>query len=66
MVEVIGVELHRLRRDQIPATLITRGGYVYEQVPIHTVHRHHAVLNGGDRPGVLVPLAFIESVQHLP
>ncbi|WP_433622096.1 hypothetical protein [Nocardia sp. CA-120079] len=63
VVEVIGTELHRLRRRDSIATIVTRGGYLHEQMRISAVHRHHTVLHRHpDEPGVLLPLAFIESV----
>ncbi|MFX0575090.1 hypothetical protein [Nocardia nepalensis] len=67
VVEVIGAELHRLRRLDAIATVVTRGGFRHDRVWVSAVHRHHTVVHHdtGD-PGVLLPLAFIESVQQLP
>ncbi|WP_327097163.1 hypothetical protein OIE68_46135 [Nocardia vinacea] len=67
VLEVIGTELHRLRRLDAIATVVTRGGYRHDRVRVGAVHRHHTVVHHNtDTPGVLLPLTFIESVQQLP
>ncbi|MBF6339819.1 hypothetical protein IU450_28590 [Nocardia abscessus] len=66
VVALIATELHRLRRARVAATVITRGGYVHDHVRVQAVHRHHTVLTrNGQQAGVLLPLAFIESVTPL-
>ncbi|MGY1898343.1 hypothetical protein [Nocardia gipuzkoensis] len=66
VVALIATELHRLRRAQAAATVITRGGYTHDRVRVQAVHRHYTVLSrAGQQAGVLLPLAFIESVTPL-
>ncbi|MEU7764985.1 hypothetical protein AB0B25_07660 [Nocardia sp. NPDC049190] len=65
VIEVIAMELHRLRRVGAAATILTRGGYLHQHVRVHAVHRHHTVLDSDTHSTVLLPLRFIESVQPL-
>ncbi|MFF0533580.1 hypothetical protein ACFYT3_35090 [Nocardia amikacinitolerans] len=62
---VFAAELHQLRRAGELATVVTRGGHIYQRVRIQAVHRHHAVLASDTYPGVLLPLRFIEAVHRL-
>ncbi|MGO4612965.1 hypothetical protein AB4305_03305 [Nocardia sp. 2YAB30] len=65
VIEVIGAELHQLRRDHACATRVTRSGYLHQHVRVRVVRRHHTVLDSDTHPTVLLPLRFIESVQPL-
>ncbi|WP_181722927.1 hypothetical protein [Nocardia gipuzkoensis] len=66
VVALIATELHRLRHAKVTLTVITRGGYTHDHVRVQAVHRHHTVLTrAGQQAGVLLPLAFIESVAPL-
>ncbi|WP_067859785.1 MULTISPECIES: hypothetical protein [Nocardia] len=62
---VLGAELHRARRTGALISIRTRGGHRYRAVRVEAVHRHHARLTSHTHQGVLLPLAFIESLHHL-
>jgi len=64
-VAVLGAELHSARRTGATISIRTRGGHRYRAVRVEAVHRHHARLTGHTHQGVLLPLAFIESIHHL-
>ncbi|WP_040801764.1 hypothetical protein [Nocardia higoensis] len=64
-VAVLGAELHRARRTGALVSIRTRGGHRYRAVRVEAVHRHHARLSSHTHQGVLLPLAFIESLHHL-
>ncbi len=67
--ELLAVELHRLRRDQARVTFRTRGGFTHHDLHVVSVRRHCVLVRDGahtDGPGFLLPLAYIESVHTQP
>jgi len=62
---ILGTELHRARHTHSRVSIRIRGGHLYHAVRVETVHRHHTRLTSDSHPGVLLPLAFIETIHHL-
>ncbi|WP_194818000.1 hypothetical protein [Nocardia sp. XZ_19_385] len=59
-------QLHQLRAAGHPVTITARGGHTLTGIHIDAVRRRHAVLTAGDRPPVLMPLAFIDTASAGP
>ncbi|MFI6218754.1 hypothetical protein ACIBCD_42660 [Nocardia brasiliensis] len=67
--ELLAVELHRLRRDQARVTFCTRGGFTHHDLHVVAVRRHCVLVRDSahtNNPGFLLPLAYIESVHAQP
>ncbi|MFI6213281.1 hypothetical protein ACIBCD_14930 [Nocardia brasiliensis] len=67
--ELLAVELHRLRRDQATVTFRTCGGFTHHDLHVVAVRRHCVLVRDSardDGPGFLLPLAYIESVHAQP
>lgn len=67
--ELLAVELHRLRRAEATVTFRTRGGFTHHDLRIASVRRHCVLVRDSthtDGPGFLLPLAYIESVHPQP
>ncbi|MFI1236794.1 hypothetical protein [Nocardia salmonicida] len=57
--------LHAARHNNRSVTLRTRGGHLMPRLNVDAVHSRHAGLSTDSGEAVMVPLRFIESVQHL-
>ncbi|MFI8974239.1 hypothetical protein ACIGO9_15235 [Nocardia asteroides] len=62
---LIVAELHQARHHQRTVTIRTRGGHLLPRLSVDTVHHRHAGLSTDAGEQLIMPLRFIESVQHL-
>ncbi|MEV0334493.1 hypothetical protein [Nocardia sp. NPDC050717] len=57
--------LHEARHNNLTVTVRTRGGHLLARLSVDTVGARHASLSTDAGEQVIMPLRFIESVQHL-
>ncbi|GEM29125.1 hypothetical protein NN3_01320 [Nocardia neocaledoniensis NBRC 108232] len=56
--------LHEARHNNLTVTIRTRGGHLMPRLRVDTVGARHASLSTDAGEQLIVPLRFIESVQH--